>query len=248
MTSYPTRHFSSSHEADQQASWTKGHSIEGQEALVVDSSYDLYDPITTQPADHSSTSSLSSMASLFSNTIEAETDIIEASRPQMKLKLQQRSLQRPLFENTSDWDTPSQPKVSISNPPRSFSWPESIQLVLKCLLWLSFFSWVYKVYSCIDLKQMPTERLYAVDPGAPINVWIPVSVTFVTWCSLSPIPLFPLSTGVPMDLLETRLVWKVSRINNMDHWDNDWYLLVALETAAMIFWAVPLLALKSTTQ
>jgi hypothetical protein len=48
-------------------------------------------------------------------------------------------------------------------------------------------------------------------------------------------PLFLLSTGVPMDLLETRLVWKVSRINNMDHWDNDWYLLVALETAAVIF-------------
>lgn len=56
---------------------------------------------------------------------------------------------------------------------------ESIQVLLKCILWLSFFSWVYKVYSCIDLKQMPTERLYAVDPGAPINVWIPVSVTFV---------------------------------------------------------------------
>jgi hypothetical protein len=47
-----------------------------------------------------------------------------------------------------------------------------------------------------------------------------------------------------MDLLETRLVWKVSRINNMDHWDNDWYLLVALETAAVILWPVPLAGFK----
>ncbi|KAI8337659.1 hypothetical protein BC941DRAFT_470547 [Chlamydoabsidia padenii] len=176
MTSYSTRHFTSAHYTAHHTTWTRPQSLNGRETLV-ESSYDFYDTIiTTQSVDHTSTSSLSSMTCMFPNTMEAETDVTNSiQQPQIESTKHQRSLHVPLFENTSDWDTPVTKQIPVLTPaPRPCHWPGGIRLMMKIILWFSLISWVYKVYSCVDLKQMPTERLYAVDPGAPINVWIPV--------------------------------------------------------------------------
>ncbi|CAO3594553.1 unnamed protein product [Absidia cylindrospora] len=77
--------------------------------------------------------------------------------------------------NTADYDAPLlKTTVTVTTHHLFLSWLDNFYFILRMALLVLALSFIYQVFSCIELKPMPTERLYAVDPDAPTHVWVPV--------------------------------------------------------------------------
>ncbi|ORZ25954.1 hypothetical protein BCR42DRAFT_401283 [Absidia repens] len=239
MTSWTNHPFSSplEHDTDRQTSWAMSQRLGRQNAFIVDTTepYNPFDSINIQLSDDSSSSSFSSIHSAVSKTLVEDSNSDTSIRQRQR---HQRIFSRtPMPHNTADYDAPLlKTTVTVTTQHLFLSWLDSFYLILRKALLVLALSFIYQVFSCIELKPMPTERLYAVDPDAPTHVWVPVSLSllsslyFIHWFIFVCIFfILIIIVGISVDMLETCLDWEVPRIRIVDPWWHNWISLAALE-------------------
>ncbi|KAI8083164.1 uncharacterized protein BX664DRAFT_317151 [Halteromyces radiatus] len=191
MTSWATHYFPSSHDVNRRSTaaattrttttrttWSEGPRLVRQNAFILDPTEPYTFDSLPPTSEQSSISSLSSFASTLSSAVsEEEQEEYQQQQQKHSFKIVQKrrpSNRSPIPQNTGDYDEPFLPARLSSRSFSLQSWLEYIRSILRTILLMMMIYLGYQIFACTELQPMPTERLYAVDPGAPTHVWIPV--------------------------------------------------------------------------